>query len=79
LPARLRAIANGGQTLVSEVTAGITRSHLPAGASLEDRGRHRLRDQAYPERVYELVHPGLPGDHGPLRSVDAFPKQSAIT
>jgi class 3 adenylate cyclase len=44
--ARLRAIANGGQTLVSEVTAGITRGHLPAGAGLEDRGSHRLRDLA---------------------------------
>jgi predicted ATPase/class 3 adenylate cyclase len=76
--ARLRAIAYGGQTLVSEVTAGITRGHLPAGASLEDRGSHRLRDLAYPERVYELVHPELPGDHGPLRSVDTFPNNLPI-
>jgi predicted ATPase/class 3 adenylate cyclase len=76
--ARLRAIANGGQTLVSEVTAGITRGHLPAGASLEDRGSHRLRDLAYPERAYELVHPGVPGDQRPLRSVDAFPNNLPI-
>jgi predicted ATPase len=76
--ARLRAIAHGGQTLVSEVTAGITRGHLPAGASLEDRGSHRLRDLAYPVRVYELVHPKLPRDHPPLRSVDAFPNNLPI-
>jgi predicted ATPase/class 3 adenylate cyclase len=76
--ARLRAIANGGQTLISEVTAGLTGGHLPGSASLEDRGSHRLRDLSYPERVYELVHPGLPGDHGPLRSVDAFPNNLPI-
>jgi predicted ATPase/class 3 adenylate cyclase len=76
--ARLRAIAHGGQTLVSEVTAGLARGHLPAGASLEDRGSHRLRDLAYPERVYELVGPGWAGDDRPLRSVDAFPHNLPI-
>src|SRR5256885_16320669 len=42
--ARLRAIAHGEQILISGVTAGILRDALPAGASLIDLGRHRLRD-----------------------------------
>ena len=36
--ARLRAIAHGGQVLLSEVTRALTALDLPAGASLQDLG-----------------------------------------
>ncbi len=71
--ARLRAIAHGGQTLVSEATCNLVRGAMPPGASLQDLGNHRLRDLALPERVYQLHCPGLPADFPPLRSLDSRP------
>jgi predicted ATPase/DNA-binding CsgD family transcriptional regulator len=71
--ARLRAIAHGGQVLVSQPTADLVVGRLPEGASLADLGSHRLKDLGRPEQVFELRHPDLPGGFGPLRSLDAFP------
>src|SRR5204863_1042125 len=33
---------------------------------------HRLRDLARPERIFQLLHPDLPPDFPPLRSLEAF-------
>jgi hypothetical protein len=38
--------ANGGQVLVSGVTAGIVEGELPAEVELWPLGEHRLRDLA---------------------------------
>lgn len=71
--ARLRDVANGGQTLLTSATAAVVADALPPGAELIDLGAHRLRDLSRPERVYELRHPDLLGDHlPPLRSLDAL-------
>jgi predicted ATPase/tetratricopeptide (TPR) repeat protein len=53
--ARLRALADGGQTLVSGVTAGLVADQLPAGVRLLYRGRRVLRGIERPEEVWELV------------------------
>jgi predicted ATPase/class 3 adenylate cyclase len=58
--ARLRALAAGGQTLVSGVTAGLAADQLPAGVRLLYRGRRVLRGIERPEEVWELVRPGDP-------------------
>src|ERR687886_260799 len=42
--ARLRAVAHGGQTLVSLATEELVRDHLPPGVRLHDLGAHRLKD-----------------------------------
>jgi predicted ATPase/class 3 adenylate cyclase len=68
--ARMRAIAHGGQTLLSKATAELVRDQLPEGASLEDAGVHQLRDLTVPEHVFQLCHPDLPADFPPLRSVE---------
>jgi len=70
--ARLRALAHGGQVLVSATSTALVRGGLPDGASLQDLGRHRLRDLTIPERVFQLDHPGLPSSFPPLASLDAF-------
>ncbi|MFL5909635.1 MAG: LuxR C-terminal-related transcriptional regulator [Gaiellaceae bacterium] len=70
---RLRAIARGGQTVLSHVTHELVVDRLPDGAGLLNLGVHRLPDLGPPERVYELVHPGLPQDRPSLRSLDALP------
>lgn len=71
--ARLRAIAHGGQILLSGATKDLAADSLPAGASLRALGSHRLRDLARPENVYQLDHPELPSDFPPLVSLDALP------
>jgi predicted ATPase/class 3 adenylate cyclase len=68
--ARLRAIAHGGQILLSDVTHDLSRDSLPPGCSLRPLGEHRLKDLGRPESVYQLVHPDLPSEFPPLRSLD---------
>jgi predicted ATPase/class 3 adenylate cyclase/Tfp pilus assembly protein PilF len=70
--ARLRALAHGGQVLLSQTTGDLVREHLPTAASLRDLGSHRLKDLQQPERIFELLHPDLPADFPPLRSLAAF-------
>jgi predicted ATPase/class 3 adenylate cyclase/DNA-binding CsgD family transcriptional regulator len=71
--ARLRAIARGGQTLLSRATRDLVVDRLPAGVALVDRGLHRLRDLGRPEHVFVMVHDDLSSELGVLRSLDAFP------
>ena len=66
--ARLLAIGHGGQVLVSAAGAALVADDLPAGATLLDKGEHRLKDLARAERVYQLGAPGLATEFPPLRS-----------
>ncbi len=43
---------------------------LPTEVKLRNLGEHRLRDLAQPERVFQLVHPALPADFPPIKSLD---------
>ena len=67
---RLLSAGYGGQILLTRAAADLARDTLPAGASLESLGEHRLRDLQHAESVFQLVHPGLPRDFPPLRSLD---------
>ena len=68
--ARLRAVAHGGQVLVSSSAHDLTVDELGDAAVFRDLGEHRLRDLARPERVWQLVGDGLPDDFAELRSLD---------
>jgi predicted ATPase/DNA-binding SARP family transcriptional activator len=52
--ARLRGLARGGATVISQTTAEIVRDRLPAGVELVDLGRRTLRGLSRPENVFEL-------------------------
>jgi class 3 adenylate cyclase len=52
--ARLRALASGGATVVSQATAEIVRDRLPEELELVDVGSHELRGLSRPERLFEL-------------------------
>ena len=52
--ARLRSLARGGMTVVSQATAEIVRDRLPRGARLVDLGPRELHGLTRPERVFEL-------------------------
>jgi predicted ATPase/class 3 adenylate cyclase len=71
--ARLLATAHGGQILASGTAAGLIAGIRAAQVSLRDLGRHRLRDLANPEQVYQVVAVGIAEDFPPLRSVNALP------
>jgi predicted ATPase/class 3 adenylate cyclase len=59
--ARLRALADGGATLMSQATMEIVHDRLPEGMELVDLGSHDLRGMSRPERVFELREVGAPG------------------
>ncbi len=71
--ARLLAIAHGGQTIVSSVTAHLLRGAMPEGSELRDVGEHRLKDLTEPERVWQLTAPGLADTFPPLLSLASLP------
>jgi predicted ATPase/class 3 adenylate cyclase/Tfp pilus assembly protein PilF len=68
--ARLMSAGHGGQILLSGVTQELILDHLPASVTLRDLGQRRLKDLGRPEHVYQVVHPSLPADFPPLKSLD---------
>jgi hypothetical protein len=76
--ARLLAAAHGGQILLSQQACEMVGPALPDGASLRDLGVYRLKGLRQPERICQLLHPELPADFPPLRSVDAFSEQFPV-
>lgn len=66
--ARLRSIAHGGQTLLTQVTYGLVHDSVPADFNFLDLGEHKLKDIRRAERIYQLVAPGLPADFPPLHT-----------
>jgi predicted ATPase/class 3 adenylate cyclase len=71
--ARLRDAGHGGQTLLSSVTGALVQGQVPDGVALRDLGRHRLRDLAERDQVYEAAIWGLRADFPPLRLTDLHP------
>src|SRR5918992_3795047 len=71
--ARLLGAGSGGQILLTQAAQLLARDALPSGAALRDLGEHGLRDLIEPERVYQLLHPDLPADFPPLRTLPARP------
>lgn len=71
--ARLRAIAHGGQVLISTVTHDLAVDQLGSDVELVALGTHRLKDLARPEDVWQLAGPALPTEFPPLRSLDSVP------
>ena len=71
--ARVAASAHGGQVVISETTRALVDEHLPNGIALRDLGTHRLKDLARPERLYQLVIPGVRDSFPPLRTLDSTP------
>ena len=68
--ARILSAGHGGQILLSSVTADLVRDHLASGASLHDLSEHHLKDLTRAEHVYQLIHPDLPADFPPLKSLN---------
>lgn len=66
--ARICSAAHGGQVVVSETTGALVRGDRLEGLALRDLGEHVLKDLEHPERLYQLVVPGLPSEFPALRT-----------
>ncbi|MGQ0571653.1 MAG: ATP-binding protein [Armatimonadota bacterium] len=71
--ARICTAGSGGQILLSQTVRDLLEDELPAGAGLRDLGAHRLKDLLRPERIFQVVHPDLPSDFPPLRTLNVLP------
>lgn len=68
--ARIEAAGHGGQVLLSEATMELVGGRLPSAASLLDLGEHRLKDLTRPERLFQLLAPGLATDLPPIDTLE---------
>jgi predicted ATPase/class 3 adenylate cyclase len=71
--ARLRAVAHGGQILISRATCELVRDHLPEGVKIRDLGEHNLKDLTRPEHVFQIDIDGLADTFPPLTSLSTVP------
>jgi predicted ATPase/class 3 adenylate cyclase len=76
--ARLRAIAHGGQTVMSGSTFEVAQDHVPDGVTITDMGLHRLKDLTRSEHVFQLYVDDLPHSFPPLKSLDAVPNNLPV-
>lgn len=70
--ARIRGLAHGGQTLLSQATTALVIDDLPGGVTLLEMGTHLLKGLSRPESVHQLWLEGLPNDFPPLQSAEGF-------
>jgi predicted ATPase/DNA-binding SARP family transcriptional activator/class 3 adenylate cyclase len=68
--ARLMSVAHGGQVLASLVTQELAHPHLRKGTDFLELGAHRLRDLPRPERIFQVLAPGLPDEFPPCTWAD---------
>jgi predicted ATPase/class 3 adenylate cyclase len=67
--ARIAAVGHGGQVLLSQSTRDLLRDEFLPGATLQDLGPQWLKDLDEPERLYQVLAPGLVRAFPPLRSL----------
>ena len=66
--ARIMSVAHGEQLLLSGAIEEAVRRQLPDGVTLRELGEHRLKGLVNPERLLQVVAPGLRADFPPLAS-----------
>jgi predicted ATPase/class 3 adenylate cyclase len=76
--ARLRALAWGGQVLLSRATVSLVQDNLPAGASLTDLGPQSLKGFETQENVYQLLHPDIEREFPPLQARESAPNNLPV-
>jgi DNA-binding NarL/FixJ family response regulator/class 3 adenylate cyclase len=66
--ARISSVGHGGQVLLSQTTRNLLESGQVPEAEFQDLGEHELRGLPRPERIFQLVAPGLAAEFPPLRT-----------
>ena len=67
--ARIAAAAHGGQILLSNATRELVEDELGRELELRDLGEHRLKDLDRPERLFQVVAPGLETEFPPVSTL----------
>ena len=57
---RLLAVAHGGQIVLSDAARALVDDAPPPSVTLLDLGEYRLRDLLEPERIWQVLAPGIP-------------------
>jgi hypothetical protein len=71
-------MGHGGQILMTSEAAALIDGALAADMSLRDIGTYHLKDFAEPQRVHQLLAPGLPAEFPPLRSLGTLPSDLSV-
>jgi predicted ATPase/class 3 adenylate cyclase len=66
---RVLEVGHGGQILLSRA---IREQLSDPDCKLNDLSEHYLKDLGYPERIFQVLFPGMPADFPPLRSLQSF-------
>ena len=73
--ARICAAGHGGQILLSNATRELIEDDLSDDLELLDLGESRLKDLDRPERIFQVLLPGVAQSFPPLRTVDVLPPE----
>jgi predicted ATPase/class 3 adenylate cyclase len=76
--ARVMSAGHGGQVLLSQSTRDLLPEELSDAVSLRDLGEHRLKDLTHPQRLYQLLIPGLENDFPALKTLEGRPTNLPI-
>lgn len=76
--ARIMAAGHGGQILLSSIASELANASPIDGVALRDLGPHRLKDLTEPERLFQVLHPGLTADFPPLASLESRPNNLPV-
>jgi predicted ATPase/class 3 adenylate cyclase len=67
--ARICSAGHGDQVVVSQATRELVGDDASAGLSFRPLGRHRLKDVAEPQQLFQLIGTGLVTEFPPLRTL----------
>jgi predicted ATPase/class 3 adenylate cyclase len=70
---RVMSAGHGGQILLSDSSASLTRGELPEQVMLRDMGEQRLKGLLNPEHLWQVEAPGLAHEFPPLKTLNAIP------
>jgi predicted ATPase/class 3 adenylate cyclase/NTP pyrophosphatase (non-canonical NTP hydrolase) len=71
--ARICSAGHGGQVLLSQTSCDLLAIEIDSKLTVRDLGKHRLKDLAAPERLYQLLVPGLETEFPALKTLDNRP------
>jgi predicted ATPase/class 3 adenylate cyclase len=78
LAQRVMSAAYGRQILISQLTAELLRGDLPNEVGLRDMGLHRFKGFSCPQRVWQVLAPGLPHEFPPLQTLTGTPNNLPV-
>ncbi len=75
---RVMSVAHGSQILLSSAATALLAGQQVADVTLRDMGEHHLKGLLNPERLWQVLTPGLPHDFPPLSSLHTTPNNLPI-